>query len=147
MAVHYNGIYDAAGCVVFRTADQGGRKLLSLRREIRNYAPAFSWGANTRGAAQLALALLCDALGRGEAETHYQAFLLHVVQALPALEDWQLTREDIAGWLATVQAPAAGVAAAYSDPSCPERACDYCGKPYRGPAVYCSLECATADAE
>jgi hypothetical protein len=28
----------------------------------------------------------------------------------------------------------------------PERACDKCGKLYRGPAVYCSLECAVADA-
>jgi len=27
-----------------------------------------------------------------------------------------------------------------------ERACDHCGKPYRGPAVYCSLKCAQADA-
>lgn len=28
----------------------------------------------------------------------------------------------------------------------PERPCDKCGKPYRGPAVYCSLTCALADA-
>jgi hypothetical protein len=27
-----------------------------------------------------------------------------------------------------------------------ERACDHCGNPYRGPAVYCSLACAQADA-
>jgi hypothetical protein len=35
---------------------------------------------------------------------------------------------------------------AYRDESFDERACDLCGKPYRGPAVYCSLECALADA-
>jgi hypothetical protein len=35
---------------------------------------------------------------------------------------------------------------AYRDDKFPERACDHCGKPYRGPAVYCSLECAVADA-
>ena len=35
---------------------------------------------------------------------------------------------------------------AYRDESFDERACDYCGKLYRGPAVYCSLECALADA-
>ena len=34
----------------------------------------------------------------------------------------------------------------YHDPSCPERHCDYCGLRYRGPAVYCSIECAIADA-
>lgn len=33
----------------------------------------------------------------------------------------------------------------YVDPSFPERQCDYCGKPYRGPAVYCSLICAVDD--
>jgi hypothetical protein len=37
-------------------------------------------------------------------------------------------------------------AAAYHDALFPERACDACGKPYRGPAVYCSLRCAIDDA-
>jgi ribosomal protein S27AE len=32
------------------------------------------------------------------------------------------------------------------DEAFPERPCDRCGKPYRGPAVYCSLTCALADA-
>lgn len=35
---------------------------------------------------------------------------------------------------------------AYRDDRFPERACDRCGKLYRGPAVYCSLTCALADA-
>jgi hypothetical protein len=34
----------------------------------------------------------------------------------------------------------------YRDTDCPERACDHCGTPYRGPAVYCSLACVLADA-
>lgn len=34
----------------------------------------------------------------------------------------------------------------YVDVRMPERACDYCGSAYRGPAVYCSLTCAQADA-
>jgi hypothetical protein len=34
----------------------------------------------------------------------------------------------------------------YRDDSFPERTCDHCGKPYRGPAVYCSLDCAVSDA-
>jgi hypothetical protein len=36
--------------------------------------------------------------------------------------------------------------AAYRDDSFPARLCDLCGTPYRGPAVYCSLTCAVADA-
>jgi hypothetical protein len=35
---------------------------------------------------------------------------------------------------------------AYVDPTLPPRECDNCHKIYRGPAVYCSLECALADA-
>lgn len=34
----------------------------------------------------------------------------------------------------------------YHDESYPERACDRCGEPYQGPAVYCSIQCAVADA-
>jgi hypothetical protein len=36
--------------------------------------------------------------------------------------------------------------AAYRDDSYQERSCDRCGVIYRGPAVYCSLTCAIADA-
>ena len=35
---------------------------------------------------------------------------------------------------------------AYIDLSRPERHCDFCLARYRGPAVYCCLECAVADA-
>ena len=47
---------------------------------------------------------------------------------------------DAAGW--------ADLAArvAYRDDAFRERACGHCGKLYRGPAVYCSLNCAVADA-
>ena len=33
----------------------------------------------------------------------------------------------------------------YRDEAFVERACDHCGKSYRGPAVYCSFECTVAD--
>lgn len=38
------------------------------------------------------------------------------------------------------------VAPSYADKACDERRCDHCQALYRGPAVYCSLECALADA-
>lgn len=34
----------------------------------------------------------------------------------------------------------------YRNEAYPDRACDRCGKIYRGPAVYCSIECAIEDA-
>jgi hypothetical protein len=36
--------------------------------------------------------------------------------------------------------------AAYHNDRFPARGCDFCGKTYNGPAVYCSLSCALADA-
>jgi hypothetical protein len=42
--------------------------------------------------------------------------------------------------------PAGSADDAYWDVRLEERACDRCGKPYRGPAVYCSLACALEDA-
>ena len=47
---------------------------------------------------------------------------------------------------ARVEACQSQVRASYHDDSYPERNCDYCQRPYRGPAVYCRLECALADA-
>jgi uncharacterized OB-fold protein len=35
---------------------------------------------------------------------------------------------------------------AYRNDKYPPRECDRCGKVYRGPAVYCSLQCAELDA-
>lgn len=37
-------------------------------------------------------------------------------------------------------------AGSYRDDVYPERLCDHCGTLYRGPAVYCSLDCALRDA-
>ncbi len=36
-------------------------------------------------------------------------------------------------------------AGCYCDETFPERPCDYCATPYRGPSVYCCLDCAQAD--
>lgn len=36
---------------------------------------------------------------------------------------------------------------AFRDPDFPERACDRCRQPYRGPAVYCCHACALSDGE
>ena len=38
-----------------------------------------------------------------------------------------------------------GLKAGYGNPSSRARQCDFCGKRYHGPAVYCSLDCAVAD--
>ncbi len=37
--------------------------------------------------------------------------------------------------------------ASYHNPTFPPRQCLHCGTDYTGPAVYCSLDCALADAQ
>lgn len=144
-ATNYIGIYNAEACAVYRSTDRG-RKPLPLRLEVRHYADALSWGSADKGAGQLAIALLADAVSRGAALEHAQAFRMEILEPLPADQDWQISREWIAAWVAERDAPRATAQAAYEDDSFEERACDYCGRPYQGPAVYCSLECAEADA-
>jgi hypothetical protein len=52
----------------------------------------------------------------------------------------------VCGFVDDVMAPTDRARAAYHDDAMPERTCDNCGQPYRGPAVYCSLGCAIEDA-
>jgi hypothetical protein len=49
---------------------------------------------------------------------------------------------DCIGGIASCCDAAGAGEAAYRDDTCPERLCDRCGTLYRGPAVYCSLNCA-----
>lgn len=88
----------------------------------------------------------------------FAAVLREIDQANPkniyrfTVADAQMTMDEVEAMLMAKLLPplpfraTAFARAAYQDDSCPERACDRCGKVYRGPAVYCSLECALEDA-
>jgi hypothetical protein len=103
MTVNYMGIYDATGCAVYKSSPHG-RKLLPLRLEVRNISPRFTWGMSSAGGQQLAIALLCDALGRDKALEHYAALWLTVIADLPD-KDWQMSRDDILAWVERSEAP------------------------------------------
>lgn len=49
-------------------------------------------------------------------------------------------------WDAALPRPCPVLPDPYRNPVWPERPCDHCGQPYQGPAVYCSMDCALADA-
>lgn len=75
--------------------DPPERSDLDLHLEVRAHSPTgFAWGYGGSGPAQLALALLVDALGEREmAERHYQQFKrAHVAQWG---EQWSITAEEI----------------------------------------------------
>ena len=69
---------------------------LNPRYDLRHHSPTgFEWGYGGSGPAQLALALLADALGDDEqARRHYQDFKFKVVASLPQ-GSWELSEEDI----------------------------------------------------
>jgi hypothetical protein len=75
------------------------RRSLRPRYDLRNHSPdGFQWGYGGSGPAQLALALLADALADDErAKAHYQAFKFAVIAAL-LTDHWRLTRDEIIAW-------------------------------------------------
>ena len=83
--------------VVIEDDDGTGRvnyQELPLRLDLANKSPTgFSWGYNGSGPAQLALALLADALGEKEALEIYQDFKRDFVAVLPA--EWYAPEEEI----------------------------------------------------
>jgi hypothetical protein len=76
------------------------RHQLPLRLEVRNHSPTgFAWGYGGSGPAQLALALLVDALGDAElALTHYQEFKRTHVSNWGS--EWSITAETIQQFVA-----------------------------------------------
>lgn len=71
---------------------------LSLRLDVRNHSPTgFEWGYEGSGPAQLALALLLDAIPQSLADRaveHYQDFKRAIVGKLP-LPGWALRRSEV----------------------------------------------------
>jgi hypothetical protein len=62
---------------------------------------------------------------------------------------WRPGKPDRTRWpgayAAGIQVVSEARDAPYRDATFPERPCNHCGTPYRGPAVYCSHRCAVAD--
>lgn len=80
-------------------------KLLSPARSqtLRVHSPeGFQWGYCGSGPAQLALALLLDALARTRASVHwYQTFKRQVVAKFA--DEWVLTQEEILTWYSSAR--------------------------------------------
>jgi hypothetical protein len=79
-----------------RTVVTVNGRVLDARLDLADHSPdGFEWGYSGSGPAQLALALLADALGNdATAIRWYQDYKRSVVSCLPAL-GWTLTDEDI----------------------------------------------------
>lgn len=74
---------------------------LDPRYDLRNHSPdGFAWGYGGSGPAQLALALLADAVDAKSAEKYYQRFKADVIAGMKGEWGWCLTGSDILTWLA-----------------------------------------------
>ena len=73
------------------------KRALPLRLDVRNHSPdGFAWGYGGSGPAQLALAMLCDALGDVErASAIYQRFKDRHVATLPGDEPFVMPAAQV----------------------------------------------------
>ncbi len=97
--VKYVGVRTACGATVAREDDRGRVFPLPLRTDIRGHSPTgFEWGYGGSGPAQLALAILADAVGAERARTLYQKFKFQVIAGF-AGDRWELTRDEVIRWV------------------------------------------------
>lgn len=107
----YVGVRVEAGTTVAREDDAGRVFPLRLRHDLRVHADRFEWGYAGSGPAQLALAILSDAVGAEKAAAAYQKFKFQVIAALPPA-GWELSREDVLAWYRAFTPPPAHEAGA-----------------------------------
>src|SRR5215813_15290368 len=94
----YCGIRDSSGTgLVF--IDRPGERLRKLppRLDLYNHSPTgLEWGYGGSGPAQLALALLADALGDDREALHlYQSFKWAVIARLDQKAPWTMTEDAV----------------------------------------------------
>ncbi len=98
--IRYIGTRTKQGVSVTCEADDGRLHELPLRLDLWNHSPSGpEWGYDGSGPAQLALAILSDAVGDDGAMSYgnYQAFKFSVVGRLP-YDGWVLTRDEVLDW-------------------------------------------------
>lgn len=95
---HYVGECTPDGCdvMVLDVQHEDGGYMLPPRNDLMNHSPdGFNWGYGGSGPAQLALAILADALGDDrQALRHYQSFKRKVIAPMDG-ERFSLSEEDV----------------------------------------------------
>ena len=93
----YSGRRDRSGGTIVRIVEHGDAHALPLRLDLENRSPTgFEWGYGGSGPAQLALAILADALDNDRlARQLYQKFKWRVIAPLPRDRPWQISQRRV----------------------------------------------------
>jgi len=99
MVVTYKGLRGSNGCIVSAVDERGKHRPLPLRLDLDNHSPTgFEWGYAGSGPAQLALAILADALGDDErAQRLHQKFKGKFVQNWDK-DSWAMPAANVRMW-------------------------------------------------
>jgi hypothetical protein len=77
-----------------------GMRPLAPRYDLRNHSPSgFAWGYNGSGPAQLALAIMADAVGDADAVVAYQEFKARVVSRWEQGKPWRITQREVCAFI------------------------------------------------
>ena len=108
------------------------------------------WRGTTESGAQAEALVAAVMVPEGEAPPAMKPIPPPVPSWSPALRDAMGRIWLLAGRLNDQEAiellQFVSARASYRDDAWIGRSCEHCGQPYNGPAVYCSLQCAQADA-
>lgn len=93
----YAGIRGPSGKAHVHVVEDGDSHALAPRLDLFNHSPTgFAWGFSGSGPAQLALAILADALGDdARALRLHQGFKFVVIAALPQTKDFDITHAEV----------------------------------------------------
>jgi hypothetical protein len=93
----YVGRRGRNGAAVVRIVERGDARALPARLDLFNHSPTgFEWGYGGSGPAQLALALIADALGDDHIALRlHQSYKLRVIAKLPRARPWRLTQTEV----------------------------------------------------
>lgn len=108
---YYFGFVDPAGLrvVTVQPKDVFFGPDLPMRLDLRNHSPSgFGWGYEGSGPAQLALAILCDAVGATRALPIYQRFKDAVVATWPQEGTWSMTHGEVLAHVVVMEAASRG---------------------------------------
>lgn len=104
----YVGVVLGPGAWTVQTLDRGKRRVLNPRTDVRDHSPTgFAWGYEGSGPAQLALAILCNAVGKERALPLHQDFKRAKIAPLDAEKGWSMTEAEVLAWVAEAEAAAA----------------------------------------